>query len=248
MPIETASYISDLQPSNPAGSDPVADGDNHIRLIKSVLKNTFGDITGKFPLTAAQFAGVCSQGMIVLWSGAANAIPSGWTLCNGVSVPATTTTGNVTPPDLRNRFIVGAGDTYAPGATGGAASVTPTTTSAGSHNHTTSMDVQGRHNHGGNTASTAITIDQMPQHNHDLGFSIIGLQNTTLGGPLVVFQASGNSQATYNRGGSQPHLHGVFDDGQHSHTITMGNAGDHNHQVTVATVPPYYALCYIMKT
>lgn len=49
------------------------------------------------------------QGMIVLWSGAIVDIPDGWVLCDG---------DNGTP-DLRNRFIVGAGDTYAVDAAGG---------------------------------------------------------------------------------------------------------------------------------
>lgn len=48
-------------------------------------------------------------GMILLWSGSVATIPSGFALCNG---------SNGTP-DLRDRFIVGAGSTYAPGATGG---------------------------------------------------------------------------------------------------------------------------------
>ncbi len=51
-------------------------------------------------------------GVIAAWSGAANAIPEGWALCNG---------SNGTP-DLRSRFLVGAGSDYAVGDTGGAAS------------------------------------------------------------------------------------------------------------------------------
>ena len=58
-------------------------------------------------------------GLIAMWSGATNAIPSGWALCDGQN----------STPDLRNKFIVGAnnstGDTSYPnvsvGATGGQA-------------------------------------------------------------------------------------------------------------------------------
>jgi hypothetical protein len=50
-------------------------------------------------------------GLIAIWSGATGSIPAGWTLCNG---------SNGTP-DLRNSFIIGAGSTYAVGATGGSA-------------------------------------------------------------------------------------------------------------------------------
>lgn len=65
------------------------------------------------------------SGIICMWSGAANAIPSGWYLCNG---------SNGTP-DLRNRFIVGAGSTYAVGNTGGANTVTLTVNQIPSHSH-----------------------------------------------------------------------------------------------------------------
>jgi len=61
--------------------------------------------------TTAYVAAVIPSGVIVIWSGSAAAIPSGWNLCNG---------SNGTP-DLRNRFVVGAGTTYAVGNTGGSA-------------------------------------------------------------------------------------------------------------------------------
>jgi hypothetical protein len=50
-------------------------------------------------------------GGIILWSGSVGAIPTGWVLCNG---------SNGTP-DLRSRFVVGAGSTYNVAATGGSA-------------------------------------------------------------------------------------------------------------------------------
>jgi len=42
-------------------------------------------------------------GIICLWSGSVADIPAGWQLCNGTN----------STPDLRNRFVIGAGDTYA---------------------------------------------------------------------------------------------------------------------------------------
>src|SRR5262249_18360130 len=47
-----ATYISDLVPTNPTGSDQKAQGDDHIRLIKKVLQNTFPTANG-----ALSFAG-----------------------------------------------------------------------------------------------------------------------------------------------------------------------------------------------
>lgn len=41
MPLETGSYIGDLVTTNPASSDAVGAGDDHLRLIKSTLKATF---------------------------------------------------------------------------------------------------------------------------------------------------------------------------------------------------------------
>lgn len=49
------------------------------------------------------------SGLILIWSGAIVDIPAGYVLCDG----------NNGTPDLRNRFVVGAGDTYAVDATGG---------------------------------------------------------------------------------------------------------------------------------
>ena len=75
-------------------------------------------------------------GGIILWSGSIAAIPSGWALCNG---------SNGTP-DLRNRFIVGAGSTYAVDATGGSADAIVV-----SHTHTatsTSTVTDPGHSHG----------------------------------------------------------------------------------------------------
>lgn len=61
------------------------------------------------------------KGIICLWSGAIVDIPNGWALCDG-------TQGT---PDLRNQFVVGAGDTYNPDDSGGADSQTHTFTGDG---------------------------------------------------------------------------------------------------------------------
>ncbi len=41
MTVESATYISQLNTSNPAASDNISEGDDHLRLIKSVLKAQF---------------------------------------------------------------------------------------------------------------------------------------------------------------------------------------------------------------
>lgn len=47
MGLEAATLIHELDPANPVGaSDPKAQGDNHIRMLKSCMQNTFPDIEG----------------------------------------------------------------------------------------------------------------------------------------------------------------------------------------------------------
>lgn len=50
-------------------------------------------------------------GVISIWSGPIALIPAGWALCDG-------TAGT---PDLRDRFVIGAGGSHVPDATGGSA-------------------------------------------------------------------------------------------------------------------------------
>lgn len=82
---------------------------------------TAGTNTTQIATTAFALANGVPSGCILLWSGSIASIPSGWVLCNGSSGT----------PDLRNRFVVGAGSTYAVAATGGSADATLV-----SHTHT----------------------------------------------------------------------------------------------------------------
>lgn len=51
MGIENVDYVSQLEEKNPLGSDPIAKGDDHIRLIKATLKNTFPKLDGEVEAT-----------------------------------------------------------------------------------------------------------------------------------------------------------------------------------------------------
>jgi hypothetical protein len=46
MGLETGSYLADLNTANPSGTDPKSQGDDHIRLIKTVAKNSFPGFGG----------------------------------------------------------------------------------------------------------------------------------------------------------------------------------------------------------
>lgn len=75
-----------------------------LRMVQE-LKGTLVTVMGK----------LVPSGVILMWSGSTDTIPAGWALCNGQNGT----------PDLTDRFILGAGKTYQPGTTGGAATVTP---------------------------------------------------------------------------------------------------------------------------
>ena len=137
-------------------------------------------------LTAGSFAGDGANltnltvdgfvtGMIIAWSGSVANIPSGFVLCDG----------NNNTPDLRDRFIIGAGNSYAVDATGGSKDAVLV-----SHFHTTENFV-GRSNY------------------------------------------------------AEPRNFGVGTDGNLNST---GNTNTKGEDGTNKNLPPYHALCYIMKT
>jgi hypothetical protein len=103
---------------------------------------TAGTNTTQIATTAFALANGIPSGAIVLWSGSIASIPTGWLLCNGSSGT----------PDLRDRFIVGAGSTYAVAATGGTADAVVV-----SHTHTASSAVADpTHTHGGVIGQTSV--------------------------------------------------------------------------------------------
>lgn len=82
-------------------------------------------------------AGGTPSGNICWWSGSEASIPGGFVLCNGLNET----------PDLRNRFVVGAGSHYAVGATGGANTVTTTGTVTIAGHSLTAAEI-AKHTHG----------------------------------------------------------------------------------------------------
>ena len=100
------------------------------------LNDTAGNdgqvIVSKGSSASPEWGDAFVTGMIMLWSGSTVSVPNGWRLCDG--------TGGT--PDLRNRFVVGAGSSYAVDATGGSANAVLV-----SHNHTGSTNTTGNHSH-----------------------------------------------------------------------------------------------------
>lgn len=132
------------------------------------------------------------SGMIMLWSGSEASIPAGWLLCDGTN----------STPNLQNRFVVGAGDTYAVGANGGSADAVVV-----SHTH------------------TATVTD--PSHVHTIPYQ------STVPGVSYGSSTTGSSAGTQ----TQSAVTGI--------TVANSTTGVSG---TNANLPPYYALCYIMKS
>lgn len=85
----------------------VASGINVTVTKMMYLDNTGLTINGNLTLNGGTFANAIPTGGIIMWSG--GSVPTGWVLCDGDN----------STPDLRNRFIVGAGSAYTGGDTGG---------------------------------------------------------------------------------------------------------------------------------
>ena len=154
--------------------------------------------------------GVVPVGGIIIWSGAQNAIPTGWALCDGSS-------GR---PDLRNRFVIGAGSSYSVGSTGGFSDAINI-----SHTHTTNST--GSHAHGVSD----------PGHIH----SYLRTTNFASGGGDASNRRAPFQETSTNTAGNFTGI-SISSGGSHSHNVnSSGSSG------TGRNLPPYYALCYIIK-
>lgn len=175
---------------------------------------------------------VAAQGWsVILWYGTPEELPANWQVCDG-------TNGT---PDMRDRFIAGAGSTYALGETGGSATVDA------SHVHgvgTLDAEAVGTHDHSFSTSSS-----DTGAHTHS-----IELDTDTEFGSIGV--SSGGSTAANNQ--HTHHISGyTASDGSHIHTVsgTTGSDGAHDHTLsgdtaeslttTLSIMPPYLAAYYV---
>ena len=213
-------------------------GGLHIRAIENGSEQSWVAVganasllsTGTVPDARLANSSLFVTGMIMMYTG--NSAPSGWAICDG---------SNGTP-DLRARFIVGAGNgsgagnsNYSVNNTGGAESVTLSTAQLPSHNH-------GLNNH--THSFSATTSNTNLSHDHDTTFD-----------NKKYFPGGGSTSIGYGGAGGYP-----------ADVFSMSNAlGDHNHTVSGTTGgnngttanagsgnshenrPPYYALMFIMK-
>jgi hypothetical protein len=191
---------------------------------------------------AGPSAGAVPIGGIILWSGSVASIPAGWQLCDGTNLT----------PDLRDKFVVGAGSTYAVNATGGSAT----------HNHS--------------TPALLVPALSIPS----LSFAGLSIPSLSVGGlSIPSLSISGSTDQGTNSTNRVAAVNGCcsnyFSRDNHSHTVsgstgtgttgsgstgtgTTGGGSTSTGQTGTATIPantsgsasslpPYYALAYIMR-
>lgn len=170
--LETARLISI---SGDASGSAAFDGTEDITINLDVVGGN-ADTIGGLDVNAF-IAKAMPVGGIIMWSGSVASIPEKWHLCDGT----------IGTPDLRNRFVVGAGnDTgdHTPNGVGGIGS-----------GYYKPGNMGGEEMH-------QLTISEMPKHKHE-GASV-DLYHTApdLGGPVLGANAA--SSADY-AGGDQAH-------------------------------------------
>ena len=245
----------------PIEAPNIADGtvnNTEFQFLNTVTSNIQTQIDSK--LTSAG-AFTVQTGMILPFSAVAGSIPTGYLNCDGAAVSRSTysalftligttygsgdgsSTFNV--PNLAGRFAIGKSGSYALGSTGGGttSSFTPSGTISGS------------------TGGTALTIAQLPSHNHSGStvtggtFTLNNLRSPSGGGPAT----NAISRNTGNNVGP-PQSSTAYITGSLTSTTTIGNTGSgstHDHTLsasfsgnagTVNILGPYLSLNFIIKT
>jgi len=179
---------------------------------------------------------------------AGSTAPGGWLLCDGTAHSRSTyaalfaligtsygsgngsTTFNV--PNLKDRFVLGKGDTYSSlGGTGGSSSVTLTTDELPAHTHTGTTNSSGSHTH---TTNSSLTPD--------------GSNNVGLG--LVTQDGTGTDASSGDNTDHEPNVHTditaltIDAGGAHTHTFTTDSRGSGQ---PFEVMNPYIILNYIIK-
>jgi hypothetical protein len=270
--------IKDLDPNTPADTELVADAPQEFQAIKQALLAVFPELDGQITntgatgdpgdtdppdaatfsklfedvrqLTAGAGTGLIPVGGIVMWAGLTTNIPTGYALCDGGTYNAQVT------PDLRDRFVVGAGDTnagakFAPGDAGGddwdADNPHMTTQNSGDVDATVSVEIPDH----------TITVDNMPEHEH------FTLANESGQDPGQTSTVSASNQAASYTGISDDRryvMSGVSTEANTGRTSKYGvptpqplTHGDDPIEVTVENLehghdyaPKFLALAYIM--
>lgn len=208
--------------------------------------------------TALAGVGVSGEtpiGSIVMFGSATP--PAGWLLCNGQSTSGYTALAAIVGanvPDLRDRFIVGAGGAYAQKNVGGAAQVTLTAAESGlrEHGHTAASGAaSAAHTH----AFAATTGAGQGAHTHpspsgyDYALVTNGGNPTSAKGSGSVNYVEGYTDTVTNGGAHNHSVSGNTGSNSvsHTHSIGVDNAASSPAQAAHENRPPYYALTFIIR-
>ncbi len=182
-------------------------------------------------------AGAVPVGTVILWSGSASERPTGWALCDGTVVNGYRT------PDLRGRFVLGAG--AGPGLTerkvgemGGAEAVALAAAEVPSHAHSMdpalhSSSVEGQHLHSIQTEAHNAVTDSRFKFEGGLGIWMDALVGGRPGG---ITRTRGTAQTTPSPG----HWHWI--DFAATDSSESGGGGQPH-----PNMPPFYVLAYIVR-
>lgn len=193
MSLESATYLSALNASNPLAGDSRSEGDDHLRLIKSALKNTFPNANAAINPTVAEFnylVGVTSSIQTQLDTKAPMPATTA-TLFYQASAPTGWTKSTINN-DKALRVVSGSGGVAGNGS-GPAFSVAFASKSVA-----------------GTISGTALTTAQLPAHSHTMMFASLG---GNVGG------SSGSATALYT-GASSVSTGSAGSDATHTHTFT----------------------------
>jgi hypothetical protein len=152
---------------------------------KFVLQTSTGTLLGTYDNiygivgTQTAVGTTIPTGIISLWYGAIGSVPAGWYLCDGANGT----------PDLRDKFVVGAGSTYSVAAVGGTADAVVVT-----HNHTATVTDPG-HLH---SISAVASNGQYPAVGGGGAVSTVSSTGTSTTGITVANASAGVSGTNAN--------------------------------------------------
>lgn len=202
-----------------------------------------GDVTAMGTASAVSWtgAGAVPVGTVIMWSGDPGQCPSGWALCDGNTV------NNIRTPDLRGRFVLGAG--AGPGLTprsvneaGGAELATLGLSEMPSHSHFFDPPMQAFQSEGDH--SHEIRNEASSQNGGDTKWRPVGGEKDSYYGRDWREYRVGVLETTRDRYSGRISFDGIHDhvaDAGPTASASTGSGSGHSN------MPPYYALAYIVR-
>lgn len=188
-------------------------------------------------------------GTVVMWAGNSVNVPSGWALCDGSAISRTTyedlyalqgnvfgggdgsTTFNL--PDMRDRFVVGAGTSYSSNSKGGATSVNI------AHTHTVNAHTHSVGNHTHDQGSLVALVN----HQNDRTY----MKSTPYSWSADCANYTGSSHANAYISGRGADVVGSTGSAGASTTSSNGSSTGSGGSASLENRPPYIGILYIIK-